>query len=710
MRRITANRTFAAHRLLAGAAMGALLACSGVASAQDAPAEPPTGDAPPAEAPPAPVPGGRQVYTPADFERYAPRNALDMLTQVPGFSIRENEQLRGLGQATGNVLFNGERPSNKSDFIQTQLQRIPADTVTRIEIVDGASLDIPGLSGQVANVVFEASQITGQFSWKPEFRPHFTDPLFTRGDVSISGRSGTLEYEVGLNNDDSGRSGAGGETLIYDGAGEVIETRYDVFTGRYDSPKLSGKLTWDAPGSSVAHLNAHYQRIYDRYREDGDRTSPGMPDELYTVRQNADSWNYEIGGDYEFALGPGRLKAIGLRRFSREPFSQEVVSQFSDGTVVGDRFVQTGDLGETIARGEYNWKLFGGDWQLSGEAAFNTLDNVAGLFTLDPGGEFVEVPFPGGTGGVSEDRYEGLLSFGRKLTNTFSFQIVAGAENSTITQSGADGLSRTFFRPKGSLSLSWNPSSTFDASLKIRRRVLQLSFYDFLARAFLDDENQNASNYDLRPQQDWSYEAEINKKLGAWGSQKFELIYRDVEDRVDIVPVEGGGEAVGNIPKSWAAAVVSTSTINFDPAGLKGLKLDATFVLQTSRLRDPFTGEKRQWSGFVNRQVQLGLRHDIPASNWAWGTNANHDHILPNYRSDSVDKVWEGPWWVSAFVEHKDVFGLTLRATAGNVFNARSRRERLVYDGIRGDSPLDFLESRDRLIGPIFSFSVRGNF
>jgi hypothetical protein len=691
-----------------GVAALALL-CAAPAAAQDAE----TGDAPPPEpqtAPASEARGGSQVYTPADFARYAPKNALDMLSQVPGFSIRESEQRRGLGQATGNVLFNGERPSDKSDFLFTLLQRIPADTVTRIEILDGATLDIPGLSGQVANIVYHSSARSGQFSWKPEFRAHFADPLFTRGDVSITGRTGTIQYELGLNNDDSGRSAAGGPTLIYNGAGAVTQTRRDVWTGSYDSPKLSGKVTWDGPGSSVGHGSAHYQRIYDHYDELGRRQSPGLPDELRTVRQRADSYNYELGGDFEFKLGPGRLKAIGLRHVSHEPFAQTIVSSFADGSDdIGDRFTQTGDLGETIARGEYTWKMFGGDWQLSAEGAFNTLDNVAGLFTLDPNGEFVEVPFPEGTGGVSEDRYESLLSFGHKLTDKLSFQLVVGAEHSTITQTGANGLTRTFFRPKGSLSLAWTPRDDFDASLKIRRRVLQLSFYDFLARAFLNDDNQNASNNDLRPQQDWSLEAEINKKLGPWGSQQFEFIYRDVEDRVDIVPVNGG-EAVGNIDKAWAAAIVSTSTITFDPIGLKGVKLDATLVLQTSRLRDPFTGEKRQWSGFATRQVNLALRHDIPGSDWAYGGEANHVHFEPSFRSNQVDHAWEGPWFASLFVENKDVLGLTVRAEVRNILGARSLRDRTVYTGLRGASPIAFIEARDRLIGPVFAFSVRGNF
>jgi len=675
--------------------------------------EAPTGDTPPPAPTEAPIGGQQtqgQVYTPADFTRYAPKNAYDMLNQVPGFSIRDNENLRGLGVATGNVLFNGERPSNKADDMYTQLSRIPAGNVERIEIVDGATLDIPGLSGQVANIVYRADSFSGQFSWKPEFRAHYTDPLFTRGDVSVRGRKGDIEYEAALNNDNSARSGAGGPTLIYDGLGNIIETRRDVWNTHYDTPKLSGRVTWDPAGDTVANFGGHYQRIYDRYDEDGVRVAPGQPDRFRTVRDNADSWNYELSGDVQFGLGPGKLKLIGLRRFSHEPYSSEVISTPDDGSpATGDRFAQVGDLGETIARGEYQWKMWGGDWQLSGEAAFNTLDNVASIGVLGADGSFVNQPFAGGTGGVSEDRYEGLLSFGRKISDTFSFQLVAGAEHSTIVQAGPNGVSRSFARPKGSLTLSWTPSADFDASLKIRRRVLQLSFYDFLGRAFLNDGNQNETNFDLRPQQDWSFEAEINKKFGAWGSTKVILVHRDVEDRVDIVPV-AGGEAVGNIDKAKASAIDWTATINLDPAGIKGMKIDTRLLLQTSSLRDPFTGEKRQWSGFTDTVAEFGVRHDIPGSDIAWGASANYGHYQPNYRSNQTDKTWEGPVFANVFVEHKNVMGLTVRAQLANAVNARSKRDRTVYTGVRGESPIAFVEKRNRLIGPIFAFSVRGKF
>ncbi|MBC8794146.1 MAG: TonB-dependent receptor, partial [Tagaea sp. CACIAM 22H2] len=207
-----------------------------------------------------------------------------------------------------------------------------------------------------------------------------------------------------------------------------------------------------------------------------------------------------------------------------------------------------------------------------------------------------------------------------------------------------------------------------------------------------------------------TYEAEINKKFGAWGSTKLILIYRDVEDRVDVVPVGANGEAVGNIAKAKAGAIDWTATINLDPAGLKGVKLDTRLLLQKSSLRDPFTGEKRQWNGFTDTVAYVGVRHDVAGTDWAWGADAEYTHNQPSYRRNQSDKIWEGPVWATVFVEHKNVMGLTVRAQVRNIANARSKRDRSVYTGVRGASPIAFVEERDRLIGPIFSFSARGTF
>ena len=144
----------------------ALLSSAAPAFAQDRrpPAAARHGDAPPPVATDAATPQGGRTYTPADFARFAPRNALDMLNNVPGFSIDDGDtERRGLGQATGNVLINGERFSGKSTDIFTELRRISAANVARIEIVDGATLNISGLTGQVANVVTRLARPLRQF-------------------------------------------------------------------------------------------------------------------------------------------------------------------------------------------------------------------------------------------------------------------------------------------------------------------------------------------------------------------------------------------------------------------------------------------------------------------------------------------------------------------------------------------------------------------
>jgi hypothetical protein len=694
------------HRRATLLGFASVMALGTPAIAQEAPA---TGDAPAPVSAPA---GNKRVFTPADFTRFAPRTALDMLNQVPGFSIRgEDTSSRGLGQASGNVLLNGERLSGKSTDPVTALQAIPAGNVTRIEIVDAAEVDVPGLTGQVANVVYEAKKkIGGQFSYRPEFRAHYADPLLTRGDVSVSGTTGPIAYTVSLKNDGS-RSAAGGPTIITRGDGTLFETRDDSFTGNFDQPQVSGQFKWDGPGSSVGNLNLLARHFNYRFEELSDRDRATGSDRDRVLTQREKGYNYEVGADYEFALGGGRLKLIGLNRSSDEPFVQASLLTFDDlSPSIGSRYVQDGKSKEMIGRSEYKWKWGKTDLQLSGEAAFNSLDLVSKLFSLGEGGTYVEEFFPSGTGKVSEDRYEALVTIGRPLSKALSVQLVAGGEWSTIVQEGAGGKERSFFRPKGSLNFAAQLSPTFNANFKIIRRVGQLDFGQFLARVFLDNDNQNAGNPDLVPSQQWRYELELAKDLGRYGKTRVNLVAALFEDYVDIIPIGLTGESPGNIEKARAYAIDWNSTLQLDPFGIKGARINLRALAQFSSIRDPLTGDKRPLSSFTDRLIEADYRHDIPGSDWAYGLNGNYQHVTRAFRLNEVGRQWEGPVWLGVFIENKDVFGLTVRASASNLLNARSRWDRTVYTGRRNSAPVDFVEKRDRLIGPIFSFSVRGTF
>lgn len=700
---------------LAGLLVGTALLAPLPAAAQATPGA--TTD--PAVVPPpqaAPAATGR-VFTPADFARFGPKTAYDMLVQVPGFTIRVPQEVeRGLGQANENVLINGQRISNK-DYsgggggATDELRRISAANVERIEIVDAAGLGIAGLSGQVANIIIKAQKsASGQFEWNPDIRAHYAKPNLFRGNASYTGETGPLDYTLSIKNQ-AGRGAFGGPILVTAADGSAIERREEVYHAESEFLTFQTKLGYDGPGSSIGNLTLGYTPYWAPTHIRDRRTRADGDDRARLTEVELNGWYYDVNADYEFALGPGRLKLIGLRHFDHEPRVTRQVTSFDSGAPdEGVRLVRDARIAELIGRAEYGWKMGRNDLQWSLERAFNSLDQKGELYILSPEGEFEQVDFPGGSGKVQEIRYESILTLSRPIAANLDLQVAGGAEVSKLERVDGDLPPRKFFRPKGSINLGWRPAQGWDANLKFRRKVGQISFYDFLDQPNLQQDRENQGNPDLVPPQSWEAEAEVGREMGAWGKTRLRAYHYWIEDLIDVIPIGEDGEGVGNLPKARRRGIESVSTIQFDPIGWKGAKLDATFGFDQSKVKDPLTGQNRDISGNRNFWMDLTLRHDVPGTQWAWGGNFNHDKYAPYFRLTEVFRSWEGPNWLSLYVEHKDVMGLTVRGSVSNILNARHRLTRTVYDGFRDRTDVDFLQDNDQLIGPIFTLRVRGSF
>ena len=661
---------------------------------------------------PAAANGDAQVFEPGYFAQFAPRNALDMVDRIPGFSISggNDQGQRGLGQATQNVIVNGERLSSKSESVRDQLRRIPATDVVRIEILDGNATSIPGLTGQVANVVYTSNGASGQFEWTTGFRPHNTEAQLFGGEISVIGSSGALDYTVSLSNENN-RFGADGPVSITDRDGALIESQYSKLSGKFDNPKISTAFSYDFGGDVTANLNLSYGSDFFSRKEPETAIDSAGVTRTREALVEEDGPEYELGGDIQFPFGPGSLKLILLERFERDNYSSTVIDRLSDDSPPrGFRFEQTNGAGERIGRLEYDWKLWGADWQLSGEAAFNRLDRRSRLFELAPGGEFVQLAFPQGNGGVTEDRYDASLSISRSLSSNLSVQVIGAMEFSTIEQTGFAANSRSFKRPKGSFAATWKPRDDFDISVTLAKRVSQLSFGDFLASVSLNNDNQNGGNNELVPYQSYNVEIEANKTFGAWGSLKLEARKAWFEDFIDWFPLPGGGEARGNIGDADRLHLQANATINLDPLGFRGARVDLEVVKRDMNVIDPFTGLNRPFSYDQEGSFEIDFRHDVPGTDWAWGANLDHFDQAPYARRFEIGREWEGKVFGSLFIEHKDVLGLTVRARANNLLGARDYFQRTVFDGPRPEGAVRFEEYRSRRIGPIFRLTVSGDF
>jgi outer membrane receptor for ferrienterochelin and colicins len=654
----------------------------------------------------------KRVYTLTDFARFAPKTAYDMLAQVPGFTIQTvDTSTRGLGQASENVLINGQRVTNKLGAVD-QLQRTPAASVNRIEIVDAAAFGIAGLTGQVANVILkETTKPSGQFDYVANARAHFAKPELLGGSASYSGKEGPIDYTFSVANN-YGRGAIGGPILIFDRNRVLTETRNEVSHNEYEQADIQAKFGINGPGSSVGNLILGYAPYWSPFHLRDSRVEADGELRSRTDVQKSNGYVGDINGDYEFTLGPGRLKLIGLAHWEHNPLVDTQILRF-DSTGAdpqGDRFVRDQRPLERIGRAEYHWKTGKNDWQVSFERAFNSLDQVGRLFDLDPDGEFVEVPFPAGTGKVEETRYEGLATFSRALTSKLDMQVAAGAETSTLGLVGGIQPPRKFFRPKGSIVLGWHPDKAWDISLKLRRRVGQIDFADFLSQAILSQNRTNAGNVNLVPPQSWEVETDFARDLGRWGKTDLTLHYYDVSDIIDFIRIGGDGQGVGNLPHADRLGFQSTSTVLLDPIGWAGAKLDATFMAEWTKVRDPLTGRARPISGIEDRSAFLQLRDDVPHTRFAWSAYVQHRHFVSNYLLTEIDQTLDIPWLVGFYLEDKNVLGTTVRFTVDNVFNGRHLEFRQVFTGFRDTAPIAFIEHHDELVGPIFTLSVKGNF
>jgi hypothetical protein len=650
-----------------------------------------------------------QTYTPTDFAQFAPRTALDMVSQIPGFNISGDSGGRGFGQASQNVLINGQRISSKSTSARDALSRIPATNVEKIEIVEGASLDIPGLNGQVANITAKADGISGTWTYRQRFRENLP-PAFEWLELSVNGQNGTLGWTLGLETE-PGRGTSSGRRSITDASETLLEYREESFTFVSDFVGLNGGLNWTPTNGHIANFNAEYNLFEPDERETANVFSPDGTLFRQTIFQNKENeWNSELSGDYELGLGPGRLKFIGLQRWEHSPTRSQFYGADLDGSNVSDStFDRVIDESESILRAEYGWSGANtSDWQVSVEGAFNSLESDARLFEGAVLGTLSEVALSQPNITVEEKRAEAFVTHGRKLGEKLRLQVSLGAEQSEITSDGRTSQTRRFSRPKGSAALTWDYSDDLTLNASLERQVGQLNFFDFVSSVDLNLGDNNTGNVNIVPDQRWRLELQAERDFGGWGAVTATLFGERIEDLIDQVPI-GLGEGPGNIDEASRYGLQVEGTVLLAKLGWEGAQLEYGLVLQDTFLDDPLTGVTRDFNNRDIYEIEFDFRHDIPNTEWAWGLVYEIERDSPSFRRD-VRRYFEQPQgFAYGFIEHKDVWGMTASVFLANLLDSDDNFQRISYLPDR-TGVIDRIETRSANFGPILTLRLKGTF
>ncbi|GGB40556.1 TonB-dependent receptor [Sphingomonas metalli] len=644
---------------------------------------------------------GRLVYDTAFFRTFSPASALEIVQRTPGFQLDIGDQeVRGFGQAAGNVVINGQRPSSKSDTINTILQRIPANRVLRVEVGRG---DLFGAEfagrPQVLNLVLtQGGGIAGTV--EGTVMRDYTGRLYPAGSASTLIRRGSssLNLALGVTNDRSTEEGFDRVVTLP----ARVETEYRRKINRIEEPTgyVSGAYEYNGGANRTAHLNGRLSLDRTILTQSNAVTPASGPERNDRLTQRYKLTGFELGGDYTVPFLDGGLKLIGLAtRKDRDDRDRSLLR--IDSAVIGG-FSQSvvAARDETVVRVIWNRSdLKGWSVETGVEGALNILDSDVNLFDLD-GGVPQRIDLPVDQAKVKEYRGELFVNLGRPLSKTLRLDLGATYEASDLRVTGDARAQRvlTFLKPRA--TLDWRPGGKWHAQASIKRTVAQLQFEDFISIAELTNERVNGGNANLQPQRAWELLTFVERPILGDGLVRLEAGYNRIALVQDRVPTPEGFDAPGNLGNGDVYVLRGRIDAPLTRLGVKGGRATVYLSYIGTRVEDPYTGRDRPFSGTSPLVATASFRQD--RAKFAWGIDL--EAVMPTryYRLNEVDEPFSRAPYAKIFAEYRPTTKSTIAVGLDNATGVPAFRRRTFYQPDRR-TPLPFLEEfrqRNRHILP----------
>ncbi len=656
---------------------------------------------------------------------------IEMILQATNVSSVSSDGNRGLG-ATSQILIDGKRMAGKANEARSQLARIPAGQVARIEIIRGSSSDLDVQnSNQIVNIVLLEALPSSSLSSEINVTQYSDSKVNPGGSLSLSGERGRLNYLF------SGQAVSAYEhlesfetSILGDfSPNETIDAdRYRDQTNYTFNTTLGYALT---PNDSVT-FNALYGeqdppvKLLRTYVDQRAR-----PVNTYYERETipATSTNWEVGGDYEHRYASGsRLKGLFIVNERDNQSTRERYRATSPTDAgVKNLFLDTSSVyQEKIVRGSYTFNMAEGQGvEMGVERALTTQDSGLrqGVRTAAPGvaeyGGLTPVVLPNAFGTVEEIRYEPFAVHTWQINPRMTLESTLVAEFSEISQAGDVNNKRDFNFVKPKLDMRYDLSSTLQVRGTLERFVSQLTFADF-SRTIDErdiDRDTVAGNPTLEPEESLRAELTLDYRLPSdAGTLNTRLFYYDWDNKIgkiDISPsVKNLQSTNGNIGPAVAYGLISNASLRLGFLGLPQALVTASLTMQSAKFEDdPFVPYSHRFPPYDRGSLRVTYRHDLPAWNMSYGVTYNgraHDGRYI-YENDSRF-TWIIPTNLSAFVEMVGFAGLTYRLEGSNLADFEACAMRRRYDGYMRDGILKEIENNCSTTGMQVAFKVRGTF
>ncbi len=663
------------------------------------------------------------VYDAEYFAPYNPITAEDMINRIPGAEGlvggfgNDQEERRGLRSNTDQILIDGKRLTGKENQSSSFLERLPAKSVERIELITGNVRELDTDVGvRVINVVLKEGAGRGSGVAQAGVFYFPSDQYRPMGTLSYSGTAGQIDYNGSLSLR-PGLTPTDVVDVLVDSAGNRIALIQEERRQDQSQIEARGSITYSGEANQVFQLNGlinHFPRDNQdttvSFVDPGDGSLLNTGTFIDNIRGDDTTW--EISGDYAQPLSK-KVNFTGLFIYSRSTTDRnnENFDILSDVEVPTGSDAREQTSTEKILRGTFNWKMAEKhDLEVGVEGAINTLDKDLD-FSVIVDGVPVNVPIINSDQKITEDRVEAFSTHSWKPINGIEIETGLAAEFSWLTQIGSDVSSeRSLKFVKPSLDIWYNPTQASQVWFSFRRDVGQLDFDDFVATVNREDNEVLAGNPDLVPEKSWDFEVGAEHRLanGA-GVINGRVFYRRINDVKDLIPLGLDDSQPGNLGNGSHYGAEFESSIRFARFTDADVVLSGSVLVQDSRVTDPFTGQKRKIGNLKDYELKLEGRHDIQD----WGLSYGFDVTKngPTIESDfnefdrkttSLD--------ARIFFEKTLRAGTILRVFWANLLEVNTRRERTIFNPSQANGVVERTEFRDEERGYIAGFRLRTTF
>ncbi|MCB2090703.1 MAG: TonB-dependent receptor plug domain-containing protein [Alphaproteobacteria bacterium] len=679
------------------------------------------------------------VYEESYFTQFKPITLHDMLRSVPGTAAllaQADEELtgrrvRGFGSDGDQILIDGKRIAGKANSLGLQLKRIQASQVSHIELIRGtkAGLDVQS-EGLIINVVLKENASRSNTVWTAGgayAEGGSVDPL---AKVTHTGESGNLKYLFGADFafEETRQNFA---DTIYNNVGALAQN--NALTSNKDRKKLflNSNLEYNAENGDIFRLNGQLEFDGDDTLETDHQNLVLANNTRLVVRDREHNpFHWEFGGDYQHRFEDlGLLKTLFVINHGKHDWDTlfqgalngaalaTTSSNYSQRTH-GEKILRS-SLTNTFA--EKHTIEVGGEVAINDVGTKNTSRNAAGVINPNTVSDI----------SVQEVRFQAFGSHNYTFAPNVSLQSSLNAEWSEITQkdninAANPDFSRNFFYLKPRMNLRYDVDEQNQIRVTVERKISQLDFGDFGNSFDVEDNEVDAGNPLLRPEDTWEFSiAYENRFADDQGSISVKGFYNKIRDHIAKI---GKPDPIANPTNDYQMAVLSLPGnignakeygVEFNGSWrLKAIELpnaiiSGKYILRESDVLDPFTLLNRPIEYKQKHEWLVTFQHDIVEMGTSYGFNITNKAPMNGigYRTDVIEH-WEktvNPK-ASLYIEQK-VFGdMKLRFDLKNILKAKNGYHLTKYVGNISNGVVDYNEIRKASMQRVYQLTLQGTF